>query len=131
VDWNRVVDELLRFDSPAQVITRAAAEDFRWEEQTIRAGQCVYNLVGSANRDGSVFTNPDRLDLCREPVPRHLSFGQGSHFCLGAMLARLEGQVALRALARRFPGLRRDRSAPLRWRKQLTLRGLDELLVLS
>jgi cytochrome P450 len=131
VDWNRVVEELLRFDSTAQVITRAAAEDFRWEGQTIRVGQCVYNLVGSANRDGSVFANPDRLDIHREPVPRHLAFGQGSHFCLGAMLARLEGQVALRFLAKRFPGLRRDRSVPLRWRKQLTLRGLEALPVLS
>jgi cytochrome P450 len=131
VDWNRVVEELLRFDSPAQIATRVAGEDLRWEGQTIRAGQCVYGLLGSANRDGSVFPDPDRVDICRETVPRHLAFGQGAHFCLGAMLARLEGQIALRALARRFPGLRRDRSAPLRWRRLLTLRGLQELPVVS
>jgi cytochrome P450 len=131
LDWNRAVEELLRFDSPVQVITRAAAEDLCWEGQTIRAGQCVYNLVGSANRDPSFFADPDRLDCHRAPVPRHLSFGQGSHFCLGAMLARLEGQIALRFLARRFPGLRRDCASPLRWRKQLTLRGLEALPVLS
>jgi cytochrome P450 len=131
VDWNRVVEELLRFDSPAQIITRAGGEDLLWEGQTIRAGQCVVCLVGSAHRDQSIFPDPDRLDIHREPVPRHVAFGHGSHFCLGAMLARLEGQIALRLLARRFPGLRRDRSAPLRWRKQLTLRGLEALQVLS
>src|SRR5262249_15527992 len=131
VEWHRVVEELLRFDSPAQIVTRVAGEDLRWEGQTIRAGQCVYGLLGSANRDGAVFPDADRLDLCRENVPRHLGFCQGTHFCLGAMLARLRGQVALRLLARRFPGLGRDRSAPLRWRKQLTLRGLEALPVVS
>jgi cytochrome P450 len=131
VDWNRVVEELLRFDSPAQLISRVTGEDVRWEGQTLRAGQCVYCLVGSANRDGSVFTDPDRLDIGRDTVPRHLAFGQGAHFCFGAPLARLEAQIALRILARRFPALRRDRSAPLRWRKQLTLRGLEALPVLS
>jgi cytochrome P450 len=130
VDWSRVIEELLRFDSPVQIMTRVAGEDVRWAGQTIRAGQCVYCLVGSANRDGSVFTDPDRLDLGRETVPRHLAFGQGAHFCFGAPLARLEGQIILRLLARRFPGLRRDRSVPLRWRKQLTLRGLEALPVL-
>ena len=76
-------------------------------------------------------TDPDRLDIGRGTVPRHLAFGQGAHFCFRAPLARLEAQTALRLLARRFPGLRRDRSVPLRWRKQLTLRGLEALPVLS
>ena len=89
----------------------------------------MVTLLGAANRDPAAYPDPDRFDITRNAA-RHLAFGHGSHFCLGATLARLEGQIALRLLAKRFPGLRRDRSAPLRWRKQLTLRGLEELFVL-
>src|SRR5262249_35175210 len=65
VDWNGVVEELLRFDSPVQIVTRVAGEDIRWEGQTIRSGQCAFALVGSANRDQSMFADPNRLDICQ------------------------------------------------------------------
>ena len=90
---------------------------------TIPRGALVYLVIASANRDGAQFSNPDRLDLSREPN-RHLSFGQGIHYCLGAPLARLEGQIAINTLLRRAPGLRLAVSPEdLRWRRGMVLRG--------
>jgi cytochrome P450 PksS len=86
-------------------------------------------MLGSANHDESQFPEPEKLDLAREPN-KHVAFGQGIHFCLGAPLARLEGQIALLTLFRRFPKVRRARPADsLRWRKNLFLRALEELPV--
>jgi cytochrome P450 PksS len=84
-------------------------------------------VIGSANRDETVFPKPDELDITREPN-RHLSFGQGIHFCLGAPLARLEAEIAINTLLRRTSGLRL-RVAPesLRWRPSMMLRGLEAL----
>lgn len=126
VDLGRVVEELLRFDSPVQMSSRVATEDVIFEGQTIREGQRVFMLIGSANRDAAVFADPDRLDVHRNPAPKHLSFGQGVHFCPGAMLSRLEALVVLELLTKRFPRLSRQ-SAPLVWRNQIALRGLTAL----
>jgi cytochrome P450 len=84
-------------------------------------------LLGSGNRDPAAFAGPDRLDVAREES-RHLSFGMGIHYCLGAPLARLEGQIALPALLRRLPALRLVDDEP-RWRDTIGFRGLAELRV--
>jgi cytochrome P450 PksS len=124
------VEELLRYGSPVEVATeRYAREDVTLAGVTIRRGEMVGAVLASANRDERQFPDPDKLDITREPN-RHLAFGLGAHFCLGAALARLEGQVALGTLLRRAPGLRLAvPAAALRWRPGLVLRGLEALPV--
>jgi cytochrome P450 len=121
------VEELLRWDSPVQLTMRIPLEEVELRGRTLRPGQAIVAVLGSANRDPQVFADPERLDLARGDN-RHLSFGQGVHFCLGAQLARLEGQVALGALVRRFPDLRLA-TEDLRWRRLTFLRGLASLPV--
>jgi hypothetical protein len=121
------IEELLRYDSPVQLTGRSATEDIEIGAHTIAKGQEVVVLLGAANRDPSVFTDPDRLDITREKI-QVLSFGGGVHFCLGAPLARLEGQIAFRALLERFPNLALATDEP-EWRNTLTLRGLKTLPV--
>jgi cytochrome P450 PksS len=124
------IEELLRYTSPGEMATpRIAREDVTLASVTIPRGAWVIGVLGSANRDETVFRDPDTLDLGRHPNP-HVAFGQGRHFCLGASLARLEAQVALTTLFARVPGLRLAQPAEsLRWRKSLPLRGLVELPV--
>ncbi len=98
------VEELLRFDSPVQLTSRYPLADLEWDGRKFRANQEVNLMLGAANRDPAVFAEPDRLDLARADN-RHVAFGFGAHFCLGAPLARLEGQLALGTLARRFQRL--------------------------
>ena len=108
---------------------RIALEDVTISSVTIPRGALVGVSLGSANHDESQFPDPETFDVAREPN-RHVSFGMGSHFCLGAALARLEGEIALTTLFRRFPGLQLAvSSSSLRWRKSLALRGLAELPV--
>jgi pimeloyl-[acyl-carrier protein] synthase len=121
------VEEFLRYDAPVQVTDRVATEDIEIDGQRIRRGQFCVLLLGSANRDAEVFADPDRLDIGRTEN-RHLSFGAGIHFCLGARLARLEAQVALRVLLERFPRFSGDVREP-RWRPSMTLRGVTSLPV--
>ena len=122
------VEELLRYTSPVFLSTeRYAREDLDLHGVTIPRGGMTLGVIGSANRDEKVFENADALDLTREPN-KHLSFGQGIHFCVGAPLARLEGQIAINTLLRRSPDLRL--SVPtdsLRWRPSIFLRGLETL----
>jgi cytochrome P450 len=124
------LEELLRFHSPVEVSTeRFAREPIEVAGVTIPQGALVYGLLSSANRDETQFDDPDRLDLGRQKN-RHLAFGQGIHYCLGAPLARLEGQIALRRLLARMPGLRLAvPESTLRWRKGLNIRGLETLPV--
>jgi len=126
------IEELLRFTSPVEIVLpRLAREEVTLASVTIPRGELVAAVLGSANRDESKFPDPDTLNLTREPN-KHLAFGQGAHFCLGAQLARLEGQIALTTLFRRFPNLRLAQPAEkLRWRKLLPLRGLEALPVLT
>ncbi len=122
------VEELLRFDGPLEMATeRYAIEDVAIGDVTIPRGALVHAVLASANRDERQFPDPDSLDLTREPN-RHLAFGLGVHYCLGAPLARLEGQIAFDALLRRFPDMRLSvPRAQLRWRRGLVLRGLEAL----
>lgn len=122
------VDELLRYDSPVQRTSRVATEVLRVGDVEVPPGDIVITLLGAANRDGSVFENPDSLDLSRENAGQHLSFGHGIHHCLGAPLARLEGRIALPALYRRFPKLEVDAGA-LVWKPSMVLRGVESLPV--
>jgi cytochrome P450 PksS len=122
------VEELLRYTSPVQIATeRFAGEDVTIAEMRIRRGELVLAVIGSANRDERQFENPDTLDITREPN-MHLAFGKGIHHCLGAPLARMEGQIAIDTLLRRFPKLHLAVTPEsLRWRRGLFLRGLEKL----
>jgi cytochrome P450 PksS len=124
------VEELLRYASPVETATeRYAREDVAVAGVTIPRGGLVCPVVASANRDDRQFADPDKLDITREPN-KHLSFGLGAHYCLGAALARMEGQIAISTLLRRAPGLRLAvEPAALRWRPGLVLRGLKALPV--
>jgi cytochrome P450 len=119
------VEELLRFDSPAQFISRSAVVDFEWRGQPIKRGDAVLAGLGAANRDPEVFEQPDRLDVARSPNP-HLAFGLGTHFCPGAQLSRIEARAAIPALLRRFPTLRLAEQPPVH-RPTAVLRGLEHL----
>ncbi|HYX42442.1 MAG TPA: cytochrome P450 [Pyrinomonadaceae bacterium] len=122
------VEELLRFTSPLDMASqRFACEDVKLDGATIPRGDLVIAIVGSANHDETQFPEPETFDITREPN-KHLAFGQGAHFCLGAPLARLEGQIALTTLFQRCPALRLAHAPDaLRWRKSLIVRGLEEL----
>ena len=124
------VEELLRYTSPVETADeRYAREDVTIAGVTIPKGSLVYGVIASANRDPEQFENPDVLDITRENN-KHLAFSQGVHYCLGAPLARMEGQIAFNTLLRRLPDLRL--AAPvesLRWRPSLMLRGLEALPV--
>jgi cytochrome P450 len=121
------IEELLRFDSPIQMAFRLVAGTVELGGHVLKEGEAVAPILGAANRDPDRFEDPDRLDLTR-PVPRHLSFGEGPHFCLGAPLARLEGEIAIRALFQRLPNLRLE-SDNLEWRPNPNFRGLVSLPV--
>jgi cytochrome P450 PksS len=124
------VEELLRYESPVMTATeRYAREDLTVSGAIIPRGALVFAVIASANRDSEEFPDPDVLDISREPN-RLLSFGLGPHYCLGAPLARLEGQVAISTLLSRLPDLRLSvRPELLRWRRGLVLRGLEALSV--
>jgi cytochrome P450 len=124
------VEELLRMTSPVEFATeRYTREPVEYCGVKIPASERVHLVIGSANRDEAQFPDPDRMDLAREPN-RHLAFGHGIHYCLGAPLARLESQVAIRALLDRCSELRLAVPEPqLRWRRSVFLRGLRTLPV--
>ncbi|HKY28855.1 MAG TPA: cytochrome P450 [Pyrinomonadaceae bacterium] len=124
------VEELLRYTSPVLMTTeRYALEDAIMHGVTIPRGEMTLGVIGSANRDETVFDNPNDLLITRDPN-KHLSFGQGIHFCLGAPLARMEAQIAFTTLMRRLPDLRLKNPAhSLRWRPSIFLRGLASLPV--
>lgn len=122
-------EELLRYDSPAPIITpQRATVDLELAGKRITAGELVFPVLGAANRDPGRYPDPDRLDLRRPDAAGHLTFGAGAHYCLGAALARIEGQVLFPALAARFPSLRLAEE-PV-FRPDPALRGLDRLTLL-
>jgi cytochrome P450 len=119
------VEEMLRYDSPVQWTSRLTAHVTVIAGRRIPQGRIVLGCVGAANRDPQRFADPDRFDIQR-PDNKHLSFGIGIHFCLGAALARMEAQIALTALIERFPNMRLA-SGKIHWMKGLTFRGIKEL----
>jgi cytochrome P450 len=121
------VEELLRYDGPVQRTARVASDDVTISGHTIRKGEMVMPFIGAADRDPAHFPEPDRLDLSRADN-RHIAFGWGIHFCLGAPLARVEGQIAINTLVRRLPRLAFV-SDTVEYRQSLTLRGLKALPV--
>jgi cytochrome P450 len=125
-----VVEEVLRFDPPVQFDGRLCVEQAEVAGVTVNPGEFVMQLIGAANRanrDPSHFENPDTFDITRGN-DRHLAFGFGIHFCLGAPLARLEGEIALRQFVQRCPNARLLEERPP-YRAQITLRGLERLRI--
>ena len=127
----RAIEELVRWDGPVErALTRWATVDVELAGQTIRRGEAVVAVLGSADRDPARFADPDVLDLDAERDAKHVGFGRGSHYCLGAPLARLEAEIALATLLRRLPGLRLAvPPAELRWRAVPLFRSLAALPV--
>ena len=121
------VEELLRFDGPVQRTSRILSEDVTVGGVTIKEGEMVMPFLAAADRDPAQFPDPDRLDLGRTEN-RHIAFGWGIHFCLGAPLARVEAQIAINTLVQRMPKLALATEAP-EYRLSLTLRGLARLPV--
>jgi pimeloyl-[acyl-carrier protein] synthase len=119
------VDELLRYDSPVQVIARTALQDMEFDGRPIRKGQGIVLLLGSANRDPEVFVQPDQLDVTRHG-PNLLAFGRGIHHCLGAPLARLEARIVFETLVERFTEMHLRITDPP-FRDNIVLRGLEAL----
>lgn len=122
------IDEFLRFDSPLHLFERTATADTEIGGVEIKAGQKIAALLGSANRDESIFENPDQLDLMRDPNP-HIGFGAGIHFCIGAPLARMEMTTSLPLLMEKFPNLQLAQE-PVR-RPTFVLRGYESVMVTS
>lgn len=122
------VEELLRYESPSQHTARLAPADVELGDKRIRKRDAVIAVMGAGNRDPERFAEPDRLDISRTDN-RHLAFGWAAHFCFGAALARLEGQIAFERILARLPNLALDTGVPLEWRQNLGLRGLTALHV--
>ena len=122
------VEELLRYESPSQHTARLAPGDVELGGKSIRKRQAVIAVMAAGNRDPERFPEPDVLDIARKSN-QHLAFGWAAHFCFGAALARLEGQIAFNAILRRLPELRLNARGPLVWRHNLGLRGLTSLPV--
>ncbi len=123
------VEEILRFEPPVLATFRLAGEPIELHGRTIGRGQDTMFSFAAGNRDPRVYDDPDTFDIGRTPN-RHLAFGGGAHFCIGAPLARLEGRIALTSLVERFPTLRRAADVPPpRWRAGLSFRGLDHLIL--
>jgi cytochrome P450 len=122
-------DELLRYDSPVQFSGRTVLTDVALEGKTLPAGSSTMVCLGAANRDPQRWGDTaDALDIGRAGANLHVSFGGGVHYCLGSALARLEGQIAIGRMARRYPTMELATDTPA-WNGRLVLRGLDELPV--
>lgn len=120
------IEEFLRYDSSVQLTGRTALEAVTLGGTDVAEGETVLCLLGAANRDPAVYPDPDRLDITRQNI-RPMSFGGGIHFCLGAQLARIEGEVAIAMLLRRLPNLTLDDREHPDWRPTFVLRGLNSL----
>ena len=125
----RATEECLRYDAPVRSLQRIAAQDIELKGKQIRKDERMRWFITSANRDSYMFPDPDKFDIARNPNP-HVAFGSGIHHCLGATLARLEGQEALKALAERFPKLTLDvKSDEVEFQPSITFRSIKKLPV--
>lgn len=122
---NNAVEEMLRWDGPSLAQVRVVAEDYPLGDRVMRAGDRVFQMLAAANRDPAAFVAPDRFDIARADAGRHLTFGFGIHFCLGAPLARLEAQVAFPILLERLGDI--ALAAPPDWSDSIVVRGLNRL----
>jgi cytochrome P450 len=120
-------EECLRYDSPVISIQRIAAEDVEMRGKTLNKKDRIRWFISSANRDPEKFADPEKFDITRWPN-QHVAFGSGVHHCLGATLARVEGQEVFKALAERFPGMRLE-NEPLEYQPSITFRSLKSLPV--
>jgi cytochrome P450 len=120
-------EECLRYDAPVKSIQRIASQDVEMRGKAMRKDERVRWFISSANRDPAKFSNPDRFDITRWPN-QHVAFGSGVHHCLGATLARVEGQEAFKALAERFPRLEVE-NVRLEYQPSITFRSLKSLPV--
>ncbi|MEJ8305256.1 cytochrome P450 [Saccharibacillus sacchari] len=122
------IEEMLRYNGPVEFSTsRWAGEDLEFKGHAMKRGDLVIVALDSAGRDGDQFTDPDLFDITRERS-RHLAFGHGIHMCLGAPLARLEGEIAINTLLRRFPNIKlREDANELEWRPGMIVRGVKEI----
>jgi cytochrome P450 len=125
----RAIDEMLRFDSPAQMTSRIVAEDLEFQGSAMENGQVVLAVLGAANHDPEHFDDPDRFDISRPPN-RNLAFGHGIHYCIGAPLAFAEAQIAFETLLERFPHPTAAFETP-DWGPSFILRGLRSLRIRS
>jgi cytochrome P450 len=123
------VEELARFAGPIQMgaAPRTATCDVEMHGKQIREGDVLRTVLASANRDPEVFADPERLDFRRTDVQAHVAYSHGAHFCLGAALARLETELAIRGLLDRFPKI--DIAGPVEWKTDISVRGLTGLPV--
>ncbi|MGR8918424.1 MAG: cytochrome P450 [Gammaproteobacteria bacterium] len=138
-DWNAVcadpgkipnaLEEVLRYDSPQTSWRRVAKQDTTLAGVEIPAGTRLFLSLGAVNHQADEFTEPSTFDMTRANAGKHISFGHGIHFCLGARLARLEGQIAVEALARRVPSLRLVPGQTLSWSPNMTFRGPTAVMV--
>ena len=124
----QAIEEVLRFRSPVQSIYRVAKKDTVINGTTVPAGSIIVPWIGSANRDESIFSNADQFDIHRKEN-RHIAFGEGIHYCLGAPLARLESKVALEMLLKEYDSIKVDRSIPMIPQNSTIVYGLRELTV--
>lgn len=122
---SNAIEEMLRYDPAVQMVARLARQPLTVRDRRVEAGQLLLLVVGAANRDPAVFDRPDTLSVTRDNASKHVAFGIGPHFCLGAALARLEARVAFDALLGRFREW--ELGGPLVWTENFTLRGLESL----
>jgi cytochrome P450 len=124
----RATEECLRYDAPVKSIQRIAVQDVEMRDKILRKNDRIRWFITPANRDPEVFANPDTFDISRDPNP-HVAFGSGVHHCLGATLARVEGQEVFKALAERFPTLYVETEEELAYQPSITFRSLKALPV--
>jgi hypothetical protein len=123
------LEEVLRFESPQTSWRRIATRDTRIGDVEVPAGTRIFLSLGAANHEDAVFPAPADFDMHRQNAGKHISFGYGIHFCLGARLARLEGRIAIESLAERIPSLRLVPDQSLSYSPNITFRGPRELYV--
>jgi cytochrome P450 len=123
------VVESLRFDGAVQMLVRTSFEEILIDDITLAPGSMVFMLIGAANHDADAFDNPAAFDVSRQSGVPSLAFGGGIHYCLGARLATLEMESAIRALTTRFPALRASNLDRLKWHRRNNLRGVESLMV--